>query len=60
MSVTVCVRMSSTTIVDLPTELIESFIFPCLSDSDIKRFGETGLKRFEDIASYYLSNNKCK
>ena len=52
--------MSSTTIVDLPTELIESFIFPCLSDSDIKRFGETGLKRFEDIANYYLSNNKCK
>ena len=52
--------MCSTTIIDLPTELIESFIFPYLSDGDIKRFGQTGQKRFEDIANYYLSKNKCK
>ena len=52
--------MYSTTIIDLPTEVIDSFIFPFLTDVDIRHFGKIGIKRFEDIANEYLIDNKCK
>ncbi len=52
--------MFSTTIIDLPTEVIDSFIFPFLTDVDIRHFGKIGVKRFEDIANEYLIDNKCK
>ena len=52
--------MGSASILTLPIELFEGFIFPCLDSADIKSFGNTGIKRFEDIASVYLKDNTCK
>ena len=52
--------MYLTTLIDLPTEIIDSFIFPFLNDMDIRNFGKIGIKRFENIANEYLIDNKCK
>ena len=52
--------MCSATITTLPIEIFEGYIFPCLSNADIKSFGNTGIKRFEDIANEYLKDNSCK
>ena len=54
------VVMCSATILTLPIEIFEGFIFPCLSTADIKSFGNTGIKRFEEIAKGYLKDNTCK
>ena len=47
-------------IIDLPIEIIEDFIFPLLTFEDIKSLGKTGIKRLEDISDEYLKDNKCK
>ena len=52
--------MCSATIITLPIEIFEGFIFPCLSNADIKSFGKTGIKRFEEIANEYLKDNNCE
>ena len=55
-----CSSMCSTTILDLPTEIFESVIFPYLRDEDVFNFGKIGIKRFEDLANGFLKDNKCK
>ena len=52
--------MCSTSIIDLPIEIIEDFIFPLLTDEDIKSCGKTKIKRLKDIVDDYLRNNRCK
>ena len=52
--------MGSTSIIDLPTEIIESFILPRLTDDDVRNFGKTNIRRFEEIAYEFLKDNKCK
>ena len=52
--------MCSTSIIDLPIEIIEDFIFPLLTDEDIKSCGKTKNKRLKDIVDEYLRNNYCK
>ena len=52
--------MCSTSIIDLPIEIIEDFIFPLLTDKDIKNCGKTRIKRLKDIVDDYLKNNYCK
>ena len=52
--------MCSATILTLPIEIFEGFIFPYLSTADIKSFGNTGIERFEDIANEYLKDNNCE
>ena len=52
--------MCSTSIIDLPIEIIEDFIFPLLTDEDIKNCGKTKIKRLKEIVDDYLSNNRCK
>ena len=47
-------------IIDLPIEIIEDFIFPLLTLKDIKNLGKIGIKRLEDIADKYIADNKCK
>ena len=54
------VRCYSTTIIDLPSEIIRGFILPHLSESDIKSFAKTGVKRFEEISNEYLKSNPCE
>ena len=52
--------MCSTSITDLPIEIIEDFIFPLLTDEDIRSCGKTKIKRLKDIVDDYLRINRCK
>ena len=47
-------------IIDLPIEIIEDFIFPLLTFQDIRNLKKIGSQRLEDIADNYLADNKCK
>ena len=47
-------------IIDLPIEIIEDFIFPLLTFQDIENLKKIGSQRLEDIADKYLADNKCK
>ena len=42
--------MSTTSILDLPTEIIQTFIFKYLDDIDIYNLGEAGSKRLKEIS----------
>ena len=52
--------MPSSTLIDLPTEIIDRYILSKLNDNDIRSFGKTGSKRLKQISDDYLRNNKCK
>lgn len=52
--------MSSLTISDLPTEVIESFILPFLSYNDVQNLGRVGNRRLKEIAVAYSVDNKSK
>jgi hypothetical protein len=52
--------MFSPSLVDLPTEIIQSLILTKLNDTDIRNLGKTGSKRLQQISDDYLRNNKCK
>ena len=44
---------SNTDIQDVPSEIIEKFVLPCLLNGDIISFGRTS-KRFKACADYVL------
>jgi hypothetical protein len=42
--------VNATSIVALPTEVIEKYLLIYLSNSDVRSFGKTGNKRFQQIS----------
>ena len=48
------------TLNDLPIEVIQNFILPELTETDVRCLGNTGSKRLKVISDDYLRNYKCK
>ena len=46
--------VNAKSIIDLPTEVIEKYLLIYLSNSDVGSFGNTGNKRFQQIANLVL------
>ena len=50
--------MAHTSILDLPTEIIQSFIFKYLADIDVYRLGRSGNTRLKEISEDYVQIGK--
>ena len=50
--------MANTNIIDLPTEIIQSFIFKYLADVDVYNLGRTGNSRLKEISEDYVQIGK--